>query len=152
MLGNVNFIRRHLELFTQFGQIFTDLFFVDRNNDNILVLFGVLQHAAVHGHFPGIIVFQVTHLAGVRADKSLGLGRNGRNIDRLLTAAGRQNQCHKAHDENSCKVFSLHVSLLGLNFYVENSGVNSIDLQTLYLPTIGANVISYLWTNKDNYI
>jgi len=33
-------------------------------------------------------MLQVAHLTGVRADKGFGLGCNGRNIYRLLGAAG----------------------------------------------------------------
>ncbi len=67
----------------------------------------------MHGHFPGIIVFEMTHLAGVGADKCFWLRGYCLDVDGLLPAASRQDQYGQTQDENCRQTFCLHVCLLG---------------------------------------
>jgi len=90
LLGDEELLGLHLQLLIERFQVGDDGFGVDVGDEDIGVFGGVLQHPAVQGHLPGVVVLQVAVPAHLRADIVLRLRKQLLGIDALGRGRSRR--------------------------------------------------------------
>jgi hypothetical protein len=97
--GDVDLLQRDLELLLDLLEIRLDRLRIDVGDDDVLIRPRILQHAAVQGPLPGVVVLQVAGPAYLGADIRLRLRQELLGIDRLLRPDGAGEDERREHDK-----------------------------------------------------